>query len=568
MGAVENYLRGLMGKIVTPFVVIIVLTMTAIVWVSLPTADRGLETQSTKKAEVLAKSLAAVCDDSLSRGTVDKLNNILQEIQDIDKDIVYAYLVDDGGHILVRGRERSGLNQRDMKAFEEGASSAMGFSILRSPRGGSFFEAVCPVVVKGEKQAVLRIGLTEGKAHTIMRGVRKTVVVIGFLALLVGCVVYVLLADKALRRPIGKVLVVVKDLAQDDADLTRRLDINTKDEMGELARWFNRFMDRLHDIIVLVKDNTEYVAKAASGIDMTSSQLAKGAEQQTTQASEVATSVQEMTAAIIENSQNATQTSKLAEQASEKAKEGSGAMQDTLESMEEIVLSTAKTGEIVDSLSGRADQIGEVIRVIDEIADQTNLLALNAAIEAARAGEQGRGFAVVADEVRKLAERTTKATGEIAETIKAIQGETREASESTEAARCVVNKGKSMLVKTEGVLGEIVGSVAQAMEMIRQIAVASEEMSGGAEEISQNVEAISTVTRQSASGAEQMSLSANALNKQMEKLQRLVDLFMLDEQAAEVDMDLVYGGNSSQVVASRRDRVREAVAKTKVGVAT
>ena len=199
--------------------------------------------------------------------------------------------------------------------------------------------------------------------------------------------------------------------------------------------------------------------------------------------------------------------------------------------------STGKAGEIVESLSSRADQIGDIIQVINDIADQTNLLALNAAIEAARAGEQGRGFAVVADEVRKLAERTTKATGEISETIEAIQSDTREASKSMEAACSVVNRGKDMAIKTEEVLKKIIESVSKAMDMIREIAVASEQMSGGAEEISKNVEAISRVTRESAAGSEQMAGTADRLTHQTERLRDLVNRFRLRERAIVSDAE-------------------------------
>jgi len=326
---------------------------------------------------------------------------------------------------------------------------------------------------------------------------------------------------------IQHVVNTLKDIAQGEGDLTQRIDVNSKDEVGELAHWFNVFMDKLHDIINQVRLNAEEVATAASQISSTASQLAAGSEEQTVQTSEVAASVQEMTAAILENSQNATQTATLAEQANDKAGTGAETMKETQSGMNEIVSSAGRTGEIIDSLSGRAEQIGAVIQVIEDIADQTNLLALNAAIEAARAGEQGRGFAVVADEVRKLAERTTKATSEIGDTIKAIQNDTFEAAKSMNVAKDMVSRGQTSTKRSESELTEIVSAVTSAMEMIHQIAAATEQMSSGAEQISKNIDGISSVAHQSSSGAEELSVAAEELNRQTENLRALVGQFKL-----------------------------------------
>ncbi|MBN2028922.1 methyl-accepting chemotaxis protein [bacterium] len=335
---------------------------------------------------------------------------------------------------------------------------------------------------------------------------------------------------KSVTKGIENAIVLMKDIAQGTGDLTKRLPAESQDEVGKLNQWVNAFIDKLHDLIMKVKVNTEQVTRGVVKISTASAELASGAEEQTCQTSEVSSSIQEMTASIAQNAQNAGQTARISEEATARAKKGSEAMQQTRNSMEKIVQSTGKLREIIKSLTHRADQIGDIIQVIDKIADQTNLLALNAAVEAARAGEQGSGFAVVADEVRKLAERTTDATKQIAKTIESIQSDTKMAAESMDEANTNVQNGRDTAENSEKVLEEIVLTVANAMDMIQQIAAASEEQSAGAEEISSSVESISTVVKQSAVNTEVVASVANELDTQARLLGEIVGQFKLIEQ--------------------------------------
>jgi methyl-accepting chemotaxis protein len=354
------------------------------------------------------------------------------------------------------------------------------------------------------------------------------------LIILLGTLAIAVFFSRSVTGSILKVTAGMQDIAEGDADLTKHLEIRSNDEVSELADWFNTFLDRLDGIISQVKDNTFEVSSATTEINNTAVQMADGAEKQASQASEVASAIQQMTASILENSANATHTAEIVNRAAEITTTSYDSMKDNRKSMDEIVASTEKTGVVISSLSTRAAQIDEIIQVIEDIADQTNLLALNAAIEAARAGEQGRGFAVVADEVRKLAERTTKATGEIAKTIKAIQDDTQEADNSMNEAKEVVKTGKEATIRTEEMLNEIKSSVVQAMDMINQIAAATEEMSAGAEEISKNMESISSVTKESAVGSEKMAVTAEQLNKRSEALEILVNQFKLQKGSDKV----------------------------------
>jgi len=350
------------------------------------------------------------------------------------------------------------------------------------------------------------------------------------LCIFAGTLIGGILLAKGVTKGIENAIVLMQDIAQGEGDLTKRLPAESQDEVGKLNQWVNAFMDKLHDLMGKVKVNTEQVNQGIMKISTASAELASGAEEQTYQASSVSSSVQEMTASIAQNAQNAGQTAKISEEATAKAKEGSQAMQQTRKSMEEIVLSTEKLREIITTLTNRADQIGNIIQVIDKIADQTDLLALNAAVEAARAGEQGSGFAVVADEVRKLAERTTDATKQIAENIESIQNDTKMASESMNETNTNVQKGRDAAENSEKVLEEIVTTFAKAMDMIQQIAAASEEQSAGAEEISSSMESISTVTKQSADNTEVVASVANKLDTQAKLLGEVVGQFKLKEK--------------------------------------
>ena len=332
---------------------------------------------------------------------------------------------------------------------------------------------------------------------------------------------------KTMIRPIKEVELMAKEMAGGQGDLTKRIDIDAHDEVGSMAYWFNEFLNNLHSMISQIQNNTNEVAAASNEISTTATEIAKGSDDQNSQAAEVAASVHEMSAAIMQNAKNAEHTAKVAEKATARATEGQSAMQDTIASMEDIVEASEATGSIVQTLAGQAGKIGEVIEVINEIADQTNLLALNAAIEAARAGEQGRGFAVVADEVRKLAERTTKATGEIAQTINTIQQNTLSAAETTQKSETVIHKGKEYIANTNSMLNEIVTNVSEAMNMIDQIATATEEQSSTADQISQNMETIRSVAQLSAASSNELSATADSLNKQTEILHKLVGQFKL-----------------------------------------
>jgi len=330
---------------------------------------------------------------------------------------------------------------------------------------------------------------------------------------------------RIISNPVKKLAEQAGTIAR--GDLTVEVVQHSKDEVGELAASFKEMVENLRETIGQVGEASSAVASASSEISSSTEQMAAGAHEQTSQAGEVASAVEEMTKTIVENSKNASITAETAKEAKQAAGLGGSVVQETIAGMKGIAEVVNKSAETVRALGKSSDQIGEIIGVIDDIADQTNLLALNAAIEAARAGEQGRGFAVVADEVRKLAERTTKATKEIAEMIKQIQSDTKGAVISMEEGTQKVSEGIKLADKAGTSLSDIVEISQKVTDMISQIAAASEEQSSASEQISKNVEAISSVTNETASGTQQIARAAEDLNRLTENLQRVVEKFKL-----------------------------------------
>jgi methyl-accepting chemotaxis protein len=250
-------------------------------------------------------------------------------------------------------------------------------------------------------------------------------------------------------------------------------------------------------------------------------------EEQSGRATQVATASTEMSQTVIDIAKNASDIAMSASDTLTTARAGENVVSRTVQEVQEIARTVSESSGLMTSLGNRSRQIGEIVDVIKDIADQTNLLALNAAIEAARAGEQGRGFAVVADEVRKLAERTGKATTEISEMITAIQGETQRAVSGMGESLSKVEAGTSLSREAGEALHKIVDSVNALQAMVQQIASATEEMSTVSEGINMDIEAIASLSKETSSDAGQIAAESRDLTGLASNLKKTTSQFRL-----------------------------------------
>ena len=352
--------------------------------------------------------------------------------------------------------------------------------------------------------------------------------------LIIACVIAILIAiacavliTRGITTPLAKMRDMLQDIAQGEGDLTKRLDASSKDELGEVSRWFNTFVEKLHGIINKISETTHQVASASVQLNATAQMMATGSEEVSAQAGTVATAGEEMSATSNDIAQNCQLASEGSQQASSAAVSGAKVVDETIAVMSSIAGLVRNSAKAVASLGCRSDQIGQIVGTIEDIADQTNLLALNAAIEAARAGEQGRGFAVVADEVRALAERTTRATREVGEMIKAIQQETKGAVVAMEEGVNEVAKGSETAANSGRALEQILEQINSVTAQIAQVATAAEEQTSTTSEISNNMQQITEAVAQTASGAQESAAAAEQLSGLADNLRQIVGQFKL-----------------------------------------
>jgi methyl-accepting chemotaxis protein len=311
-------------------------------------------------------------------------------------------------------------------------------------------------------------------------------------------------------------------------DLTVRLSVQSDDLIGQLYKGFNEAVDNIHLIVENVKGAIDSAATAGAQISAGTEEMSIGAKEQSGQVSDVAAAMEEMTSTIEGNAQLAGKTSEIAQHSRKTALDGGEVINESINKVKEIANSVEDVSHVVEQLGSKSNEIGAIVNVIKEIADQTNLLALNAAIEAARAGEQGRGFAVVADEVRKLAERTQISTKEIETKIGLIQQETMNAVDCMSLSKRLVHEGITLADKAGKSLDSIVNSAEQVVETVEMITRATNEQATTSVNIARNIEVISNVSNEIAQGVGDIAKATTSLSSMTQNLKALAAHFTLN----------------------------------------
>jgi methyl-accepting chemotaxis protein len=361
------------------------------------------------------------------------------------------------------------------------------------------------------------------------RSLNLTLALTTFAALGIGIFVAVFLS-RGISGATQSVLLQAEAIAA--GDLTGEdLEVRSHDELGDLTTAINKMSGNLRRMILDITENSLQVASASEELSSSATLQAQGADTQKDQITQVATAMQEMSSTVQQVSENCARAAEASSRAAGTAREGGVVVEQALTQMRTIAESVGRTTKQIGELGRSSDQIGRIAGVIDDIADQTNLLALNAAIEAARAGEHGRGFAVVADEVRKLAERTTTATKEIAEMIKTIQDGTKGAVKAMEAGSQQVQEGVTSTARAGTSLEQIIRMSEDVGSMITHIATAATQQSGATEEVNQNMDQIAQLVKGSAVAAQQSAKACQDLSELALSLQNMVGNFKLTAES-------------------------------------
>ncbi len=329
---------------------------------------------------------------------------------------------------------------------------------------------------------------------------------------------------RSVNRPMLALMGRMQEVSETN-NLTLTANEKGSDELAQLGKSYNAMLGTMRDLLTRVNQTSEEVAAAATEVAASSEELLTGTDEQSQQVTQIGAAVEQMSASVVQVERQATEVSRDATAAGEVAQSGREIVQQTVSGMETIRDAVSQSSVAVQDLGKRGEEIGQIIAVINDIADQTNLLALNAAIEAARAGEHGRGFAVVADEVRKLADRTTAATQEIGESIQAIQAGTAEAVDRMESGTQRVRDGVDAAGQAGRSLDEIVNTAAGLGQKVGSIAEAAREQTTASEMVAQGIEQINAVSIQSREGSRQAAEAAASLSQRAETLRELVSRF-------------------------------------------
>jgi methyl-accepting chemotaxis protein len=384
---------------------------------------------------------------------------------------------------------------------------------------------MCHIVPEGTVLGAVSMRISLNKVNSSVRNFSMQIIAVA-LALMIPVILFVYwFINRSITLPLKNVSTSLCDIAEGEGDLTRRLMVDGKDEISEISEVFNVFMDKLQSIIREVQGSAEQVLATTNRLAQVSAQVAANSQVQSSEAYSMAAQVEIMTYNIDSVASQAEEVQTISTQSSELSVHGGEVIHNAASEMNKITETVSESSSIIQDLGQQSDQISAIVSTIKEIADQTNLLALNAAIEAARAGEQGRGFAVVADEVRKLAERTANSTQEITAMIEKIQHGTRLAISSMESGVARVGEGTALARQAGEAINQIQSGVRQVVDAVSEISVALKEQSQTNAENAHKVESIARLSEENSQAFQQTADTIQGLEQLADNLQSVVGRF-------------------------------------------
>lgn len=459
------------------------------------------------------------------------LDEIIQKVLHIKLgNTGYAFVVDKSGKILIHPNQEYALkkNLADLSPELKGVSekfSASKTTLIRYQLDGT--ERVMSYAEIPSTGWYLCVTVDKSEVFAPVSKQLTALAIIGLLFLGAGVTVVTLFIMKLLR-PLTELCERVSDIAEGDGDLTRKIDLgDRRDEIGVLALKLNHFVENIRQIVLQIADASAKLAGDSERLSSIASTISTGTEEVASQTTAVATAGEEMSATASDIANNCLSVAENAKLAAGTTHKGFDVVSSTLDGIRRRGEVTQQTARAISSLGERSEQIGAIVSTIEDIADQTNLLALNAAIEAARAGEQGRGFAVVADEVRALAERTTKATKEIGEMIRAIQQETKVAMTAMDEGVIASEKGIEEAARIESSLKSILDQVEAVTAQVNQIATAAEEQTAVTNEITGNIHRVTSVLHHTTQEAQTVAATSAHVSGVAGNLHAIVGKFKL-----------------------------------------
>ena len=437
----------------------------------------------------------------------------------------YAFLVNADGKILVHpNKELSTKNLKDIYA-QETPTISTNISEVKLD-GKTRIVTFAPIKGLGNTNWYVGLSIDKDKAFAALGDFRTTAIIATLIAV-VSIIALLGLLIRLLMQPLHVMTRAMQNIAEGEGDLTRRLNIESQDEFGTLATAFNHFVQRIHTSISEVASATEHVNEVALRVVSASNSSMVNSDEQASRTNSVAAAINELGAAAHEIARNAAQASHQASDARGLAEEGQQVVERSINSMQQLSQMLSTSSGHIESLNDKTVNIGQILEVITSISQQTNLLALNAAIEAARAGEAGRGFAVVADEVRNLAHRTQESAQQVQTMIEELQISARESVSTMEESQRhsqnsveIANSAGERLVSVTERIGEIDG-------MNQSVATATEEQTSVVESINMDITEINTLNQEGVENLQSTLRACSDLEQQAARLKHLVGSFRI-----------------------------------------